>query len=222
MRTVGNYMRELEINALPVKQFVTTTYFTHNPNLLKRKFKVDEPNKVWLSDITYISLEGWVYLASAMDLFSRKIIGWSLDVTMKTELPLGGLQKALLLRNPSGEPIHHSDRGSQYCSDKYIECLEEGKLKISMSRKGDPYDNACVESFHATIKKELIYRRFRTREDARKTIGHYIDNFYNLWRRHSTLGYLSPENYEKKHASKTAERMEWFRDRPIKRSAIGS
>lgn len=212
-RTVGRYMKELELCALPVKQFVTTTDSNHNqfiyPNLLERKFNVDKPNTAWVSDITYIwTLEGWLYLASVMDLFSRKIVGWSLDVTMKTELPLGALQEALLLRNPSGEPIHHSDRGSQYCSDKYIECLEEGTFKISMSRKGDPYDNACIESFHATLKKELIYRhRFRTREEARKAIGHYIDDFYNLRRRHSTLGYLSPENYEKKHASLTSERM---------------
>lgn len=212
-RTVGRYMKELELCALPVKQFVTTTDSNHNqfvyPNLLERKFNVDKPNTVWVSDITYIwTLEGWLYLASVMDLFSRKIVGWSLDVTMKTELPLGALQEALLLRNPSGKPIHHSDRGSQYCSDKYIECLEEGEFEISMSRKGDPYDNACIESFHATLKKELVYRhRFRTREDARKAIGHYIDDFYNLRRRHSTLGYLSPENYEKMYASLRSERL---------------
>ncbi|PKH11050.1 IS3 family transposase, partial [Planomicrobium sp. MB-3u-38] len=199
-------MKELELCALPVKQFVTTTDSNHSqfvyPNLLERQFNVDQPNKVWVADITYIwTMEGWLYLASVMDLFSRKIVGWSLDVTMKAELPLGALQEALLLRNPSGEPIHHSDRGSQYCSEKYTECLNTGKFKISMSRKGDPYDNACIESFHATIKKELIYRRrFRTREDARKAIGHYIDDFYNLRRRHSTLGYLSPESYEKKYA----------------------
>lgn len=212
-RTVGRYMKELELCALPVKQFVTTTDSNHNqfiyPNLLERKFRVDQPNKVWVADITYIwTLEGWLYLASVMDLFSRKIVGWSLDVTMKAELPLVALQDALLLRNPSGEPIHHSDRGSQYCSEEYIKCLNKREFKISMSRKGDPYDNACIESFHATIKKELIYRhRFRTREDARKAIGHYIDDFYNLRRRHSTLGYLSPENYEKKYVFLTSEQM---------------
>lgn len=212
-RTVGRYMKELDLCAIPTQKFVNTTDSNHRqfvyPNLLERRFDVDKPNTVWVADITYIwTLEGWLYLASVMDLFSRKIVGWSLDVTMKTELPLGALQQALLLRNPAGEPIHHSDRGSQYCSDEYIKCLGKGEFQISMSRKGDPYDNACIESFHATIKKELIYRhRFRTRADARRAIGHYIDDFYNLRRRHSTLGYMSPENYEKKHASSTTERV---------------
>lgn len=212
-RTVGRYMKELELSAVPAQKFVNTTDSNHNqfiyPNLLERQFNVDKPNTVWVTDITYIwTLEGWLYLASVMDLFSRKIVGWSLDVTMKTELPLGALQEALLLRNIEDEPTHHSDPGSQYCSDEYIKCLKKAEFKISMSRKGDPYDNACIESFHATIKKELIYRnRFRTREDARKAIGHYIDNFYNSRRRHSTLGYLSPENYEKKYASLILDRL---------------
>lgn len=203
-RTVGRLMKEMGLRALPAEKFVSTTDSNHNqfiyPNLLERQFHVDEPNTVWVADITYIwTLEGWLYLASVMDLFSRKIIGWSLEATMAKELPLEALQKALLLRNPEGEPIHHSDRGSQYCSEAYIDCLKEDHFQISMSRKGDPYDNACIESFHATIKKELIYRnRFKTREEARKAIGHYIDVFYNLKRRHSTLGYLSPEAYEKR------------------------
>lgn len=165
-------MKELGLFAIPAQKFVNTTDSDHHefvyPNLLERKFKVDEPNTVWITDITYVwMLEGWLYLASVMDLFSRKIVGWSLDVTTKVELPLGALQEALLLRNPSGEPIHHSDRGSQYSSEEYLKCLNKGEFKISMSRKGDPYDNACIESFQATIKKELIYgHRFRTQEDA--------------------------------------------------------
>lgn len=212
-RTVGRYMKELKLCAVPAQKFVNTTDSNHRkfvyPNLLERRFEVDKPNTVWVTDITYIwTLEGWLYLASVMDLFSRKIVGWSLDVTMKTELPLGALQEALLLRNPASEPIHHSDRGSQYCSDEYIECLKKAEFKISMSRKGDPYDNACIESFHATIKKELIYRhRFSTREQARKAIGHYIDDFYNSRRRHSTLDYLSPENYERKYTSLVSDRL---------------
>lgn len=211
-RTVGRIMKEVGICAVPERKFQVTTDSNHNqfvyPNLLERQFQVDEPNTVWVSDITYIwTLEGWLYLASVMDLFSRKIVGWSLGVTMKTELPLDALQNALLRRNPGKETIHHSDRGSQYCSDKYIECLEKSHFNISMSRKGDPYDNACIESFHATLKKELIYRnRFRTREEAWKAIGHYIDVFYNLRRRHSTLGYLSPEDYEKKCSFSVVER----------------
>lgn len=179
------------------------------PNLLERQFNVDKPNTVWVTDIPYIwTLEGWLYLASVIDLLSRKIVGWSLGVTMKTELPLGALQETLLLRTPASEPLHHSDRSSQYCSDKYIKCLKKAEFKISMSRKGEPYDNACIESFYATIKKELIYRhRFRTRKDARKATGHYIDDFYNSRRRHSTLGYLSPEKYEKKYVSLILDRL---------------
>jgi putative transposase len=157
-RKVGRLMKEMGLRALPDKKVVVTTDSNHEqyvyPNLLERQFAVDAPNAVWVADITYIwTLEGWLYLASVMDLFSRKIVGWSLEATMKTELPFDALQKALLLRNPAGEPIHHSDRGSQYCSADYINCLEKCHFQISMSRKGDPYDNACIESFHATIKK---------------------------------------------------------------------
>ena len=210
-RTVGRLMKEMDLRALPDRKIRVTTDSNHDqfvyPNLLERQFNADAPNTVWVADITYIwTLEGWLYLASVMDLFSRKIVGWSLEATMRTELPLGALQKALLLRNPVGEPIHHSDRGSQYCSADYVDCLEENRFRISMSRKGDPYDNACIESFHATIKKELIYRsRFKTREEARKAISNYIDVFYNLRRRHSTLGYLSPDAYEKKYYSPAFE-----------------
>lgn len=210
-RTVGRLMKEMGLHALPGKKWTVTTDSKHDqfiyPNLLARKFKTDAPNKVWVADITYIwTLEGWLYLASVMDLFSRKIVGWSLDVNMETDLPLSALQKAILMRNPTDKPFHHSDRGSQYCSTAYIECLNSEEFRISMSRKGDPYDNACIESFHATIKKELIYRhRFTTRVEARQAIRHYIDDFYNLRRRHSTLGYLSPENYEKSRAQAATE-----------------
>jgi putative transposase len=211
-RTVGRLMKEMGLRAVPEEKFVVTTDSNHAqfiyPNLLERKFLVDKPNKVWVADITYIwTLEGWLYLASVMDLFSRKIVGWSLSATMATELPLEALQKALLVRNPKGVPIHHSDCGSQYCSTDYVNCLKADHFRISMSRKGDPYDNACIESFHATIKKELIYRnRFKTRTDAKQAISHYIDSFYNLRRRHSTLGYLSPEVYEKSAQLRSLER----------------
>ncbi|MCG3089875.1 IS3 family transposase [Sporosarcina cyprini] len=211
-RTVGRLMKEMGLRAVPEVKFTTTTDSNHNqfiyPNLLERKFLVDAPNKVWVADITYIwTMEGWLYLASVMDLFSRKIVGWSLEATMVTELPLQALEKALLLRNPEGELFHHSDRGSQYCSTDYIDRLKWNNFQISMSRKGDPYDNACIESFHATLKKELVYRRrFRTRKEAREAISHYIDDFYNTRRRHSTLGYLSPETYEKKAGFQLSER----------------
>ncbi|SDN88681.1 IS3 family transposase [Alkalicoccus daliensis] len=202
-RTVGRLMHEMGLRAVSAKKIMRTTDSNHDqfiyPNLLERQFQAAQPNIVWVTDITYLwTLEGWLYLASVMDLFSRKIVGWRLEPFMKTTLPLGALEDALLLRDPVGTPIHHSDRGSQYCSNEYIQCLEARNFQISMSRKGDPYDNACIESFHATIKKELIYRRrFQTRDEAKIAISYYIDTFYNAQRRHSTLGYLSPEEYEK-------------------------
>lgn len=203
-RTIGRYMREMGLSALPEPKFQVTTDSAHDqfiyPNLLERKFQVATPNTAWVSDITYIwTMEGWLYLASVMDLFSRKIVGWSLDVTMKTELPLAALKQALIIRDPDATLIHHSDRGSQYCSTEYIDCLRGKEIQISMSRKGEPYDNACIESFHASLKKELIYRtRYKTRAEAKAAIGWYIDSFYNPKRRHSTLDYLSPVEYEKK------------------------
>lgn len=151
-------MQELGLHALPDKKVVVTTDSDHEqyvyPNLLERQYTVDTPNTVWVADITYIwMLEGWLYLASVMDLFSRKIVGWSLEATMKTEPPLDALQMALLLRNLVGEPIHHSDRGFQYCSTDYINCLEKSNFQISVSRKGDPYDNACIEFSMPLLKK---------------------------------------------------------------------
>ncbi|PLT27778.1 IS3 family transposase [Peribacillus deserti] len=182
--------------ALPEEKFVVTTNSDHDmhvyPNLLNRQFDVKEPNQVWVSDITYIwTLEGWVYLASVMDLFSRKIVGCSMDSHMKKELPLDALKMAVMLRQPGKGLIHHSDRGSQYCSKDYTDQMEINHMQISMSKKGDPYDNACIESFHASLKKELVYRsRYTTRAEAIKAINDYIRSFYNERRRHSTLGYL--------------------------------
>ena len=133
-----------------------------------------------------------------MDLFSRKIIGWNLDKTMAKEFCLVALDRALNFRNPSEKLIHHSNRGSQYASNDYIERLKEHKIQISMSRRGNCYDNACIESFHTTIKKELIYRRrFSSREEATTAILKYIVTFYSERRSHSTLGYVSPNEYEK-------------------------
>lgn len=201
-RTIGKRMKEMELRATPKTPYVVTTDSNHKypiyPNLLERQFMVDTPNTVWVTDITYIwTMQGWLYLASVMDLFSRKIVGWSIAATMKKELPLEALKQAIMWREPGEGLIHHSDRGSQYCSNEYTELLTESKMKGSMSRKGNPYDNACIESFHATIKKELIYRyKWETREGAIKAIRHYIDQFYNTRRRHSTLGYVSPVDFE--------------------------
>lgn len=201
---VGQLMKEMEIASKTQRKFVTTTNSTHDdpiyPNLLDRKFTVLEMDTVWVADITYIQTQdGWLYLASVMDLCSRRIVGYTLSDSMKTELVSSALKKALLLRQPKNGFLHHSDRGSQYCSKEYIELLKERQVQISMSRKGDPYDNACIESFHATIKKELVYQWGRqTRAQARQEIIRYIDEFYNARRRHSTLDYLSPIAFERK------------------------
>jgi putative transposase len=209
-KTVARMMQQLGLRATPAERYVVTTDSNHDlriyPNLLNQEFQVAEPNRVWVADITYIwTLEGWVYLSSVMDLFSRKIVGWSMDATLKKELPLKALKMAITTRQPGSEVIHHSDRGSQYCSKKYVEELEEGEFQISMSRKGNPYDNACIESFHATIKKDLIYRRrFKSREEAIKAVNYYISSFYNERRKHSTLEYRSPNEMERKYWSQNS------------------
>lgn len=204
-KTVARMMQEMGLSAAPKEKYVVTTDSNHDlkiyPNIVKRQFHVQKPNQIWVTDITYIwTLEGWIYLASVMDLFSRKIVGWSLDSNMKKELPILALRMAIVSRQPGEGLIHHSDRGSQYCSNDYTEILEEKNMQISMSKKGDPYDNACIESFHATIKKDLIYRRrYTTRAEAIKSINYYISSFYNDRRKHSTLGYRSPNQFERTH-----------------------
>jgi transposase InsO family protein len=204
-KTVARYMKEMGLKAIPEEKYVVTTDSDHDmtiyPNVLNRQFDVDTPNTVWVADITYIwTVEGWLYLASIMDLFSRKIVGWNLGPTMKKELTIEALKMSMATRQPDSGLIHHSDRGSQYCSKNYIQELNEANIQISMSKKGDPYDNACIESFHATIKKELIYRfRFESRAEATRAINHYISNRYNERRKHSKLGYLSPNNFEREY-----------------------
>jgi transposase InsO family protein len=210
-KTVARIMSEMGLKATQKEKFVVTTDSDHDlnvyPNILKRQFKVKEPNRVWVTDITYIwTLEGWVYLASVMDLFSRKIVGWSLADHMKKELVIQAMNMAIIQRKPGKELIHHSDRGSQYCSHDYIDILKEKEMIISMSKKGDPYDNACIESFHATIKKELIYRRrFKKRVEAIKAVNYYISSFYNERRKHSTLGNSSPSQFERNHPVNESE-----------------
>lgn len=203
-RTVGRYMNEMGLRAVPEKNFVATTDSNHDnkiyPNILDREFNTAKaPDEIWVTDITYIwTSQGWLYLAVVMDLFSRKIVGWHMEEFLKKELATTALERALIFRNPSEELLHHSDRGVQYTSNDYIDLLTENNIQISMSRKGDVYDNACVESFFATLKKELVYRRkFKTREEAKIEIWKYIARFYNEKRMHSTLGYLSPNEYER-------------------------
>ncbi|MEH6949281.1 IS3 family transposase [Bacillus sp. JJ634] len=204
-KNVARLMKTMGLKATPKEKFVVTTDSNHDfktyPNRLNRQFNVEKPNQVWVADITYIwTLEGWVYLSSVMDLFSRKIIGWSLASHIKKELSIQSLKRAIMTRQPEEGVLHHSDRGSQYSSQDYTDILKEREMVVSMSKKADPYDNACIESFHATIKKDLIYRRrFKTREEAINAINYYISSFYNLRRKHSTLGYLSPTEFERKY-----------------------
>lgn len=200
--TVARYMKQLGLSAISLLHYVVTTDSKHTdliyPNLLKRKFKADFPNQIWVADITYIwTSEGWIYLASIMDLFSRKIIGWNIDTKLTKELVIVALERALTFRTPSKGLIHHSDRGSQYASKEYTKILHTNKIEISMSRKGDCYDNACIESFHASLKKELVYRvKFKSRKEAKLAVWTYISNFYNDKRSHSTLNYVSPNQFE--------------------------
>jgi transposase InsO family protein len=195
-------MRENGIRARQKRKFRATTDSGHDyplaPNLVNRDFKVLVPNRVWASDITYIGTkEGWLYLCVILDLCSRKVVGWSLGSHISTELAASALSMAVIHRNPEKGLVFHSDRGVQYAADMFRDLLEEYKMIQSMSRKGDCWDNACVESFFATLKTEEVYqRKYQTRKDARKSIFEYIEVFYNRKRMHSYVDFLCPEEYE--------------------------
>jgi len=170
------------------------------PNVLDRHFAVSAPDQVWASDITYISTwEGWLYLATVMDLGTRQIVGWSMGTTLDRALVLNALTDALRRRQPAPGLIHHSDRGSQYASRDYQQLLADYGLIASMSRKGNCWDNAPMESFFRSLKTELVYGSvFRTRAQARHEIFEYIEAWYNRHRLHSALGYLTPAQYEQR------------------------
>lgn len=203
-KRVERLMRLHEIQGVSPrkKRWVKTTDSDHEfpiaPNLLNRNFEADAPNRKWVSDISYIETdEGWLYLATVLDLYSRKIVGWSMDDNMETPLVMNALNMAVAVRKPEPGLLHHSDRGSQYASHDYRALLGEYKMQASMSRKGNCYDNAVMESFFGTIKSELIRRRrYRTKAEARIDIFRYLETFYNRMRLHSTLGYLSPDDFE--------------------------
>jgi transposase InsO family protein len=209
-RTVSNYMQELGLRSCVSHKFrvMTTTDSNHEfpiaPNHLNQQFAVDRPNKVWVTDITYIPCrEGRLYLASVMDLCTREIIGWRLKDRMTTDLVLGALQDAYKAKRPKGELLHHSDRGSQYASKEYRDQLSAYKMKASMSRKGNCYDNACIESFHSILKKELVYcKRFKTKKQAYEEIFRYIMFFYNRKRIHGSLGYKTPAAFAAQFTNK--------------------
>jgi transposase InsO family protein len=168
-------------------------------NVVNRQFAPAQLNRVWAGDITYIrTWEGWLFLAVVLDLRSRRVVGWAVADHMRTELVLEALRGAVLRRRPAAGLVHHSDRGSQYASADYRQALAQYGMQQSMSRKGNCWDNAVVESFFGTLKEELIYRgSWPTRQMAASAIGKYIDGFYNLRRRHSTLGYISPIEFER-------------------------
>jgi putative transposase len=167
------------------------------PNLLNQEFDASQPNEKWVSDITYIdTAEGWLYLASLLDLYSRRIVGWAMADRMDTDLVEKAWKMAVMHRRPPAQLLHHSDRGSQYTSEAYLKMLENASCKISMSRTGNCYDNAVIESFHATLKGECAFKQFQTKANARSTIFEFIEVWYNRQRLHSSLGYLSPFEFE--------------------------
>ncbi|WP_431089937.1 IS3 family transposase [Paenibacillus sp. 8b26] len=202
-KTVVRIMKELGLKSRTVKKYKATTNSKHqlpvHENLLNQQFVAGAPNEVWMTDITYIPTdEGWLYLASVMDLYSRKIVGFHMDSRMTKELVIQALDQAYRVQRPGEGVLHHSDRGSQYASHEYQAKLVKYHMKGSMSRKGNCYDNACIESFHSVLKKELIYLdHYKTRREAKKQIFEYITCFYNGKRIHSSLGYVSPNQYER-------------------------
>jgi putative transposase len=201
-KRVARLMREAGLKAKGRRKYKATTDSNHAlpvaPNLLARDFHVERPDAVWVSDITYIwTRQGWMYLAVILDLYSRKVVGWSLAERMTAALVCKALDSAVRLRRPKPGLIFHSDRGSQYASHAFRRRLWRYGMRQSMSRKGDCWDNAVAESFFATLKKELIRNRaFDTRESARAEVFEYIEVFYNRQRAHSLLRYETPDAFE--------------------------
>jgi transposase InsO family protein len=201
-RRIGRLMKQAGLACKTVKKFKATTNSKHDeaisPNLLNRNFKVYEPNKVWVGDITYIWTDmGWLYLATVIDLFSRKVVGWSMSDRMKTSLVNDAMQMAIWQRKPPKGLIWHTDRGSQYASKSHRALLKQHRIEQSMSRKGDCWDNAVAESFFHTLKTELVFHeRYKTRKQAHASIFEYIEVFYNRKRRHSANNLMSPANFE--------------------------
>ncbi len=206
--TIKRVRRELGLQCIQQKKRfrVTTTDSRHTlpvaENLLAQDFRTERPNEVWTADITYVPTEeGWLYVAAIKDLFAGEIVGRAFDERMTTDLVVRAFEQAVATRRASHNLIHHSDRGSQYCSHEYQGLLRSCGLRVSMSRKGNCYDNAPVESFWGTLKNELVYhRRYQTRAEAVREITEYIDLFYNRQRRQARLGYVSPVLYTQQYA----------------------
>ncbi|MCE9687447.1 IS3 family transposase [Shewanella sp. AS16] len=207
VKTIGRSLKHQGLVANAARKFKVTTDSNHqlpvSPNLLKQDFTAMAPNQKWVGDMTYLmTSEGWLYLAVIIDLYSRAVIGWSMSSRMTSELVCDALKMALFRRGFPKEVITHSDRGSQYCSHAYRDLIARHELNQSMSRKGNCWDNACAESFFHSLKVEAIqYEPIMDRETMRQAVFEYIEVDYNKSRRHSALGYLSPENFEQKNSA---------------------
>ncbi len=212
-KRVERLMRQQGIVARRKRRFRRTTDSNHPhpiaPNVLERNFDVELPNTAWVTDVTYVwTHEGWLYLAAILDLFSRRVVGWAVSANNDRSLALSALDRATAARTPDAGLVHHSDRGSVYASDDYGQALGKLGAVKSMSRKGDCWDNAVAESFFATIKGEMIdHEDYLTRREAITAIGDYIDAFYNLRRRHSAIGYISPIEFELNFMNEKSKRL---------------
>ena len=212
-KRVARLMRETCLRAKTSRRFRVTTDSAHTlavaANLLDRRFSpsfAETPNRVWASDITYIpTKEGWLYLSVVLDLASRRVVGWSMQETAGSSIAIDAIKMALSYRRPENGMLHHSDRGIQYAARDFRRLLRSRRIECSMSRKGDCWDNAVTESFFATLKKELVQPSdWQTREQARAALFEWIEVWYNRERRHSSIGYLSPAEYEKRLLRKAA------------------
>ena len=205
-RRTARLMRDNGLKARQKRRFKRTTDSEHAfpvaPNLIDQDFTAQAANRKWGADISYVwTREGWLYLAVVIDLFSRRVVGWAVSDRLHRSLALAALRRALAIRRPAPGLVHHSDRGSQYCSIDYQAELRRCGVQISMSGKGNCYDNAMVETFFKTLKSELVWRTvFLTRAEAQAAIGRYIDSFYNPVRRHSALDFISPAMFERQAA----------------------
>jgi len=205
-KRVARLMRELEIQGVSRRRGRVRTTIQDKrtppaPDLVNRDFRASGPNETWVADITYVpTYEGWLFLAAVMDLYSRKIVGWSMREDLEAPLVVDAISMAITRRKPKPGLVHHSDRGSQYTSIAMGRTLRDSKVMASMGSKGDPWDNASAESCISTIKNELVKRRtFATRDQARLALFRYIEAFYNPLRRHSSLGMLSPDEHERRY-----------------------
>ena len=206
-KRVARLMQEMDLEGRRKRRFRATTDSKHRfpvaPNILMRDFNVDAPNTAWVTDITYIAtLEGWLYLAVILDLFSRRVVGYAMSERIDRALVLEALREALVRRPGVCDLVHHSDRGSQYASHDYRDVLDQAGIMCSMSRRGNCWDNAVAESFFGTLKMELLYELpLQTRSVTRSAVVDYIDTFYNVRRRHSSLDYQSPLEFELKNGA---------------------